>query len=96
MLILTRTPGETLHLGDDIVITVTGVRGDQIRLGIEAPKHVAVHRQEVYERIEGEVRSTGYSPVEFGDPGRAAGPPGAPQVQFKARRRLLSGARDPG
>lgn len=54
MLILTRKPGETLRIGPDIVVTVLGVNGQQVRLGIEAPKDVAVHREEVFERIQHE------------------------------------------
>ena len=51
MLIPTRRTGETLKIGDDIEVTVLGTKGNQIRLGIEAPKEVPVHREEVYERI---------------------------------------------
>jgi carbon storage regulator len=51
MLILTRRPGESVKIGDEITITVLGVRGNQLRLGFSAPEHVTVHRQEVYERI---------------------------------------------
>lgn len=50
-MILTRRTGETLKIGDDIKVTVLGVNSHQIRLGIEAPKEVPVHREEVYERI---------------------------------------------
>ena len=50
MLILTRKPGETLILGDEITITVLGVKGNQVRLGINAPKELSVHRQEVYDK----------------------------------------------
>lgn len=51
MLILTRRPGESVKIGDEITITVLGVRGNQLRLGFSAPEHVTVHREEVYERI---------------------------------------------
>ena len=51
MLILTRRPGESVKIGDEITITVLGVRGNQLRLGFSAPEHVTVHRKEVYERI---------------------------------------------
>lgn len=51
MLILTRRVGETIRINDDISVTVLGVNGMQVRLGIEAPEGVAVHRQEIYERI---------------------------------------------
>lgn len=54
MLILTRRVGETLVVGDDITITVLGVKGNQVRIGIKAPQDVAVHREEIYERIKQE------------------------------------------
>ena len=54
MLILTRRVGETVMIGDDVTITVLGVKGNQVRVGINAPKHVAVHREEIYERIKRE------------------------------------------
>ena len=51
MLILTRRVGETLMIGDEVTVTVLGVKGNQVRLGINAPKSVAVHREEIYERV---------------------------------------------
>ena len=54
MLILTRRVGETLVIGDDGTITVLGVRGNQVRVGVNAPKDVAVHREEIYQRIQDE------------------------------------------
>lgn len=54
MLILTRRVGETLIIGDDVRITVLGVRGQQVRVGIDAPKSVTVHREEIYQRIKKE------------------------------------------
>ena len=54
MLILTRRVGETLVIGDEIRITVLGVRGNQVRMGVNAPKNVAVHREEIYQRIQSE------------------------------------------
>lgn len=54
MLILTRRPGETLTIGDNITVTVLGIKGCQIRLGVNAPKDVEVHREEIYQRIQQE------------------------------------------
>ena len=54
MLILTRRVGETLVVGDDITVTVLGVKGNQVRLGVNAPKDVTVHREEIYQRIQQE------------------------------------------
>ena len=58
MLILTRRIGETLIIGDDVNITVLGVKGNQVRLGINAPKDVSVHREEIYLRIQQEKEGT--------------------------------------
>lgn len=54
MLILTRRVGETVMIGNDVTVTVLGVKGNQVRVGINAPKNVAVHREEIFERIKRE------------------------------------------
>jgi len=54
MLILTRRVGESLRIGDDVSVTVLGIKGSQVRLGVNAPKSIPVHREEVYDRINDE------------------------------------------
>jgi carbon storage regulator len=57
MLVLSRHRDESIMIGDDVVVTIVDIRGDKVRLGIEAPKHIPVHRQEVYEAIQRENRN---------------------------------------
>ena len=59
MLILTRRKGESLMIGDDISVTVLGVRGTQVRIGVNAPQDVSVHRQEIYDRIKSQNEQEG-------------------------------------
>ena len=64
MLILTRRVGETLVISDEVTVTVLGVKGNQVRIGVKAPKHVSVHREEIYERIRAEQQG---QPDDSGD-----------------------------
>jgi carbon storage regulator len=63
MLILTRRVGETMVVGDDVFITVLGIKGHQVRLGINAPKEVSVHREEIYQKIQ-EEKNSGYIAIK--------------------------------
>lgn len=66
MLILTRRIGESVYIGDDIRMTILGVRGNQVRIGINAPKDVPVHREEIYHRIKNESEGSEF-PSDYDD-----------------------------
>lgn len=68
MLILTRRVGESVVIGEDVTVTVLGVKGNQVRIGINAPKHVAVHREEIFERIKSGRAADGATSEENSSP----------------------------
>ena len=67
MLILTRRVGESLRIGDDVSVTVLGIKGSQVRIGVNAPKTISVHREEVYDRIHGKNLKQSQGDVESSD-----------------------------
>ena len=94
MLILTRKLGESITIGDDIKVSVLGVRGRQVRLGIDAPSHVVVHREEIYVKVQAENRRAskslkgdlfGLAKMIKGKITRSSGGPEPPVVDYKDR-----------
>ena len=79
MLVLSRQRDESIMIGDNIVVTIVDIRGDKVRLGINAPTEIPVHRQEVYEAIQREnVRSSRLEPKDTRNLGKPAPAPGRP------------------
>jgi carbon storage regulator len=74
MLILTRRVGETVMIGNDVTVTVLGVKGNQVRVGVNAPRDVAVHREEIFERIKREEQEVGEASTARGGNGHGALP----------------------
>ena len=85
MLILTRRVGETLMIGDQVTVTVLGVKGNQVRIGITAPAHITVHRKEVYDAIQRENREAANIQPKDLPPNPGGNPP--PQGPNNPRRR---------
>ncbi|WP_019627137.1 carbon storage regulator CsrA [Thioalkalivibrio sp. ALJT] len=82
MLILTRRVGETLMIGEDVSVTVLGVKGNQVRIGINAPQDVAVHREEIFQRIQ---RESNVADDEEGSGSSGGGPAGTGGAAASAR-----------
>jgi len=90
MLILTRRVGETLMIGDEVTVTVLGVKGNQVRIGVNAPKEVAVHREEIYDRIKREQETSHVAADNTSDTSDNAGDSGE-AVNFDETTRTVAG-----
>lgn len=87
MLILTRRVGETIVIGDDVVVTVLGIKGNQVRIGINAPKDVSVHREEIYQRIQQEKNAAQQTEQISGDSQATGGEStNTPSIQTRKKR----------
>ena len=90
MLILTRKVGETLMIGDEIEVTILSLKGNQVRIGVNAPKDVPVHREEIYQRIQDENRQASQSDVaSLGQVGDILGAGADPNVKAVPLRRQI-------
>ena len=87
MLVLSRYRDESIHIGDDIVITIVDIRGDRVRLGVQAPPNVSVHRKEVYEAIKNEGKNPGSLPPKAEQSSVLVRPVISPLSQELSKRR---------
>jgi carbon storage regulator len=90
MLILTRRVGETIVIGDDVIVTVLGIKGNQVRIGINAPKDVSVHREEIYQRIQQEKTGPATTKEETAPAAAAVPPPATPAAAVPVRKKRES------
>lgn len=91
VLVLTRKVDESIMIGDDIKITVVGVRGDQVKIGIEAPRHIPVHREEIYREIQEENRRAALAAGSAGITGEELGRVAGGALGGRAGTSLVSG-----